>query len=170
MATVSISSTQITNRDASPKVLNNSRIERGMLRSSIGVIETSAADDIGSKYIMCQIPSSARMSALKLSCDNLGSTGTADIGLYQTTENGGAVVDADFFASAQALTSALSNSDVLGEAAGANASLDVSEREQPIWEAAGLTADPFIDYDIVLTVAEAVELAGHISLEAIYVI
>jgi len=136
----------------------------------MGVVETSAADDIGSKYVMCSVPSNARMSQLLLSSDDLGSVGAVNIGLYQTTANGGAEVDADFFASAQVLTTAISNTDVLGEAVGANASLDVSEREMPIWQAIGLTADSKIDYDIVLTVSQATELAGSVALEAIYVL
>ena len=166
MATVSLYSTQITNRDASPRALTNSSIVKAQVYSSIGVIESSAADDIGSVYYMCTVPSNARMSALKLSCDSTGTTGTADIGLYQTTANGSAVVDADFFASAQALTTALKNSDVMLE----SGVFDPSEMEQPLWETLGLSADPKIDYDICLTLTEATVSAASIALEALYVV
>lgn len=170
MAVETVKSTVIANRDASPRVASNSRISKAFLQSTIGVTAASAASSIGSKYVMVQVPSNARLSQLLLSCDDLGTTGTADIGVYETTANGGAVVDADFFASAQALTTALSNVDVLGEAAGANASLDVAEREQPLWQVLGLTEDPRKDYDIVLTLTQATEDAGDIALEALYVV
>lgn len=170
MATVSVSSTQITNRDASPRVMSNARITRGSLLCSCGTVETSAADDIGSKYKLAQIPSNACVKQLLLSCDSLGTAGAADIGIYQTTDNGGAVVDQDFFASAQALTSALANSDVTFEANGADASYDKSMVEKPLWQALGLTADPKRDYDVVATLTAATVSAGTVSLQVTYAI
>lgn len=170
MATVSISSTQITNRDAALQVKSNSRLTRANIVSSIGKITSSAADDIGSKYKMCVVPSNARMSDLLLSCASTGTTGTANIGIYRTTQDGGAVVDADFFASAQALTSALAKTSVLLEANGANASLGKDDLEKPLWEALGLSADPKCDYDIVMTLTEATISAADIVLEALYVV
>lgn len=166
MATVSKSSGQITNRDASPRALSNANIHKGVLLESIGTVESSAADDIGSVYKMCEIPSNARISAVLLTCDDLGSTGLADIGLYQTTANGGAVVDADFFASAQALTTALSKSEVMFE----SGVIDKAEVEQMVWQQLGLSEDPKRNYDVVLTATQAVELAGTISLQVQYVV
>jgi hypothetical protein len=168
MATVSVKSTQITNRDASPRVRSNSRISRGALLCSMGVCATTAADDIGSKYNLCSIPSNARVAQLLLSCSSLGTAGAANIGLWQTTDNGGAVVDADFFASAVVLTSALSNSDITTEANGANASIGKEDMEKPIWEILGLTADPKIDYDIVAQLTAATVDAGYVALQAVY--
>lgn len=170
MATVSVSSTQITNRDASPKVLSNARISRGALLSSMGVCATTAADDIGSKYILCSIPSNARVAQVLISNSSLGTAGAANVGIYQTTENGSAVVDADFFASAVALTSAQSNVDITTEANGANASIGKEDMEKPLWEALGLTSDPRRDYDVVATLSTATVDAGHIALQVNYVI
>jgi len=169
MATVSVSSTIITNRDASPRVLNSSRISKGALLSCAATLETTAADDIGSKYKFAAIPSNARISAVLLSCDSLGTAGAADIGIYQTTENGGAVVDADFFASAQVLTSALANLDVTFEANAAGG-FDKSKLEMPLWQALGLTADPKRDYDVVATLTAATVSAGTLSLQVNYVL
>lgn len=170
MATVSTSSTQISNRDAIPRVISPGRITRGSLVVSCGTLETTAADDIGSKYKLCSIPSNAVVKQVLLSCDSLGTAGAVDIGIYQTTDNGGAVVDADFFASAQSLTSALANSDVTFEANGAGASYDKSMVEKPLWLAMGLTADPKRDYDVVATVTTATISAGTLSLQVSYVI
>ena len=170
MATVSTSSTQITNRDASPRVMSPGRITRGSMLCSCGTLEATAADDIGSKYKLASIPSNAVVKQVLLSCDSLGTAGAVDIGIYQTTDNGGAVVDADFFASAQVLTSALANLDVTFEANGANASYDKAMVEKPLWQAMGLTADSKRDYDVVATVTAANISAGTISLQVLYAI
>jgi hypothetical protein len=167
MATVSVSSTQITNRDASPRVLSQARVSRGSMLVSCGYAESSAADDIGSKYKMCSVPSNARIHSVLLSCDSVGTAGAADVGIYQTTDNGGAVVDADFFTAAKSLVTALKNSDVtFGNTGG----LGVEEAEMPLWQALGLTADSKRDYDIVLTVTTATVSAGSIFLQCAYVI
>lgn len=166
MATVSLNSTQITNRDASPREASNSRLVKAQVYSSIGYLESSAADDIGSTYRLCQVPSNARLSRVMLSCDSSGSVGTADIGIYQTTANGGAVVDADLFASAQALTTALEQADVLLE----SDEYDISEMEKPLWEVLGLSEDSHREYDVVMTLTAATESAASICLEVLYVI
>lgn len=166
MATVSVSSTQITNRDATPRVLSNARISKGAMQCSCGTLETTAADSIGSKYKLAQIPSNARVAQVLLSCDSLGTAGAADIGIYQTTDNGGAVVDADHFGSAVVLTSALKNSDVTFE----SGVYGVEDIEKPLWEALGLTADSKRDYDVVLTLTAATIDAGTVSLQVNYVI
>lgn len=166
MATVSVSSTQITNRDASPRVLNNARIIKGAVQMTCGTLEASAADAAGSKYKLCQVPSNARIAQVLLSCDDLGTAGAADIGIYKTTADGGAVVDADHFAAAQALTSALKNSDVTFS----SGVYGIEDVEKPLWEALGLTTDPRIDYDIVATVTTATESAGTVSLQVTYVV
>lgn len=166
MATVSVSSTIITNRDASPRVLTNARLTKGNMQMAAATVEAGTGDNIGSKYKMFSLPSNARVAQLLLSCDDLGTAGAVDIGIYQTTENGGAVVDADHFASAQALTTALKNSDVTFE----SGVYGVEDIEKPLWEALGLSADSKRDYDVVLTATEAIETAGTISLQCSYVI
>lgn len=161
MAVVDTLSTQITNRDASPRVLSNSILTKGALQQSIGILESVSGDSIGSTYRMCQVPSNARISQVLLSCDGGNTTGTADIGIYQTTENGSAVVDADHFASAQALTSALKNSDVTHE----SGVYGIEDAEKPLWEALGLSEDPKRDYDVVLTLTAASDAADTIGLK-----
>lgn len=166
MATSDISSTQLTNRDASPRVVNNSIIQKGAMQCSVGTLESLDADAIASIYRMVSVPSNARVAQVLLSCDSTGTAGTTDIGVYQTTANGGAVVDADHFASAQALTSALKNSDVTFE----SGVYGVEDIEKPLWSALGLSADSKRDYDICLTLTEATISAASISMQVYYVI
>ena len=166
MATSDISSTQLTNRDATPRVVSNSIIQKGAMQVSCGTVEALTADAIASIYRMVSVPSNARVAQVLLSCDDLGSTGLADVGVYQTTANGGAVVDADHFASAQALTTALKNSDVTH----GSAVYGLEDIEKPLWAALGLSADSKRDYDICLTLTEAIIAAGTISMQVYYVI
>ncbi len=166
MATVSTLSTLITNRDASPRVLNSSTISKGAMQMAAATVEIATADNIGSTYKMVSVPSNARIAQVLLSCDDSGSLGTADIGIYQTTANGGAVKDANHFATAQVFTTALKNSDVTFQAG----VYGVEDIEKPLWEALGLTSDPRIDYDVALTLTEALETAATVSLQVVYVI
>ena len=100
MAVVTTKSTAITNRDATPVVLNNGAIICGDAKRTVGVVAVANGDSVGSKYIHCSIPSNAVVYSCSFSCPDIGTTTAGDIGLYQTTANGGAVVDADFFKAA----------------------------------------------------------------------
>lgn len=164
MAVETVKSSHITNRDADPRVKTNARVAKMAMQMAAGTCAASAASSVGSKYILCQIPSNARVSQVLLSCDASGATGTTDIGIYQTTANGGAVVDADHFASAVVITSALKNSDVTFE----SGVYGVEDIEKPLWEALGLSVDPQRDYDVVATITAIHADGGDISLQLSY--
>ncbi len=167
MAVVSLKSGSITNRDATPRVKNNSSVEAGMLKGCVGTLEATAADDIGSTYRMFQVPSNAVMHHLTLWADDQGTGGDADVGIYQTTENGGAVVDADFFASAVDINAAaLAAVDVTHE----STVFGLEDAEKPLWQALGLSADPCIMYDVVLTLTEANSAGASILLKGVFAI
>lgn len=167
MATEALKSGAITNRDASPQVKNNSSLEAGMLKSSVGTVEMTTASDAGSTYRFFQVPSNARVDQLLLYADDVGTTGAIDIGVYQTAANGGAVVDADFFASAVDINAAALNGvDVTHESGVYN----IDDVEKPLWSALGLSADPCIFYDIVATSTAAASAGGTLSLKGQYAI
>lgn len=151
MAVEALKSSIITNADATPPVLSNARISDMTMKEAIGTKQASASASIGSTYRLCRIPSNARISEVILSCDAFDTTGTADIGIYQTAANGGAVVDADFFGSAVVLTSALPGTDVTHE----SGVFGIEDVEKPLWEALGLSADSHRDYDVALTLTAA---------------
>lgn len=166
MAVVAYKSASITNRDAVPSVKNNSQVDGGVLQSAIATIETVNGDSIGSTYDMVQVPSNAVIKQVLLYSDDIGTTTIADFGIYQTTENGGAVVDADFFASAVSLKDgALNGTDITHE----SAVFGLEDAEKPLWQALGLTSDPCRMYDIVATLTAAADAAGTITLKVSYV-
>lgn len=171
MPVVTLKSTAVTNSDALPQTLSPQRIDGGRLRERVGFIEASATDSIGSVYRLMRINSVDRVSRLLLSCDGI-TTAVGDIGLYDVgAVNAGAVVDADFFASAQSLTTALVNQDVTHEADAADAGtgFGLADLEKPLWQALGLAADPGKQYDVAITLTAAATGAGTVSLKLQYI-
>jgi hypothetical protein len=161
MAVVTTKSGSVTNRDATPRVLVDSNLAGGRMKEWAGTIETTGTDSAGSKYILCSgVPSSARVSQVLLSCDGNNTNGTVDIGVYKSTADGGAVVDADFFASAQAIGTIQKHLDVTYE----SGVYGIEDIEKPLWQALGLTSDPNLLYDIVATIVTADDAADTVSL------
>ena len=143
MAAENLKSGFITNRDASPSVLTTAN--PGQVRTAFGKVEC-AGGDAASTYRLCEVPSNAKRVRCFFACDDLGTGTTMDVGLFQTTANGGAVVDQDFFASAiDVATAAVGITEITFER---DATL-IDEIEKPLWERLGLSADPQRTYDVV---------------------
>lgn len=169
MAVVNTLSNAITNRDANPAVANKSTLEGGMLRESCATVEVATGDSSASTYRLMQVPSNARISQLLIDSDDMGTGTLADFGLWDTTANGGSVVDADFFASAVSLKDgALAGSDITHEAA--STGLDRDDIEKPLWSALGLSSDPRKFYDVVAQLTVAADTGGTLSAKLRYVI
>lgn len=167
MAAVTLKSGQITNRDASPQVFNNPGVSKGSMCGAVGRVQTNADDSVNSIYIFCTIPSNAVVHSLRLYSDDSGNTGDMDVGLYRTTGDGGAVVDADFFGSAVDINAAaLNGSDILHE----SGQFSLEEAEKPVWEALALSADPNLEYDVCGTLTEAVTAVTDIVLKIQYAV
>lgn len=166
MAVVAIKSAQITNRDATPRVINNPRVTSGVKQVALDTAVITNGDSVASTYRIAQVPSRAIVTAIRISAPDIGTTTAADVGLYRTTLDGGAVVDADFFASAVSLNAgAISKSDVTFE----SGVFTLANGAKPLWEALGLTADPGYDYDIALTLTGAADATGTALVEIEYV-
>lgn len=175
MATFIVKSTLISNRDATPKVLTDSLVSGGQVGSSEGYVQThGAADGIGSKYVLCTVPSNARMSQVQFTNDILATGCTVSVGVWwPTTIPTGAglaasiastVIHTTLFASALNCSAAAADTNILNQS-GANG---IATQELPLWSAAGLAADPGIDLDITVYVAGAVAQQGFIGLKVAY--
>jgi len=161
MAVVAVKSTLITNADATPVVLNSPRVDGGFERIEVATAAITSGDSIASTYRMFRVPSNAVMTDLRIYSPDIGTTTISDIGLYRTAKDGGAVQDADFFASALSLKDgALNGTDVLHEAA--VFTIDNSGKE--LWEALGLTSDPAVFYDVAFTLTAAADATGTVKL------
>ena len=149
MAVVNRNSTAISNETATPSIANSPPFAAGFVRQVVGSVAAAADDSATSIGRVLRIPSNACVSAVLLSCADATTAGNIDVGVYQTSENGGAVVDADFFASLFALTNGpYSNTDITFE----SGEYTYAEADTPLWQALGLTADPLRDYDIAYTI------------------
>lgn len=145
MATEDLKSAAITNMVATPPALTNAAIHGGHLRAASGSFTPLAAADVASTYRAFRIPSNARVHSITVSCAAFAA-GAVDIGLY--AKDGGAVVDADFFASAVSLASKREKLEVMFESAVYTA----ANQEKRLWEALGLSSDPKTEYDVAATV------------------
>lgn len=159
MAVVNTKSTVIANSDASPSVINSAQLANGQVRQMRGQVAVASGDSIGSTLRLFRVKSNDVMAMLLLSCTAITSA-AGDIGLYRTAADGGAVVDADFFASAQSLASAVRNTDVTYE----SGVVTVANMEKPIWQQLGLTEDPQVEYDVAITLTAAATAAGNVAL------
>lgn len=162
MAVLHYKSTAITNATAQPTTPTSVRIANGNLMESQGFAGVVSGDSAGSTYRVFRLRSSDRISLIRMYAPDIGTTTAADLGLYDKSDvNTGAVVDADFFASAVVLNAgALNGSDLTFEAAAAGGL--ITNAEKRIWECLGLAADPFKEYDVALTLTGAADAAGTV--------
>ena len=159
MAVVAVKSTLITNADATPVVFNSPRVDGGFERIEVATAAITDTNSIGSTYRMFRVPSNAVMTDLRIYSPDIGTTTIADIGLYAA--DGGAVVDADFFASAVSLKDgALNGTDVLHE----SAVFSIANSGKELWDALALTSDPGVFYDVTLTLTAAADATGTVKL------
>lgn len=168
MTVDALKSEAITNAIATPRVLTDAHLAGGILRESVGSITApTAAAEATSKYFFCRVPSNARISQVLWSSPDFTTAGAVNVGIWQTPENGGAVVDADLFAAALALQSGpYQNLDITYQ----STEYTVAESEKMLWEVLGLTTDPKRDYDVVAQVSTAFDGGKPMCLKVRYVV
>jgi len=175
MAVVTLKSTMITNRDATPKVLTDAFVANGEMLEVEGYVAPANGDSATSKYKLCDVPSNARMSSLLMQCTALGAGAQLALGVFWPTfiplgadllaSNAGLAIDDDFFATAVDVSAALAQSEFINES-GTNT---IAKQEMPLWQALGLASDPGINLDIVASVVVAIAAAGFVSVKARYI-
>lgn len=124
------------------------------------------------KLSFVRLPSTVRVKSVHI--ESAAQTqGTYNVGLfYSDATNDGtpvasqaAVIDADFFASAVACSSAVARTDITDE----GGFYPVTARNKPLWEAAGLSADPGGFFDVVATSTNTVTVGGVMGVEVAFV-
>lgn len=159
-----IDSTTMANLNATPRVRANTA-KGGILKSAIETVEVSTATDAADVIYFFTVPSSASPRALKVWSDAAITSGAGDIGIYRTADDGGAVVDADLFASALAIGGGLTGADQMFE----SGIIDEGEVGQPLWQLAALSADPNCYFVVAMTVTTDMGAGGTLSVELQYV-
>lgn len=138
MVTETLYSTALTNANATPRVPNSSFTEGGILRTSRGSVTVTSGKTTGSIYHLVELPAHARVVSVRLNNPAGSASSAFDFGVYRTVADGAAVCDADLFGSAVACTNANVDLDITGESTVNTNAL----REQPLWQAAGLSTNP----------------------------
>ena len=158
MAVVNRNSTTIADMVAIPRVpVNPSKGAPGMVEEVAGYVENAADDSQNSIHRFCRVPSNARISQVLFSTGDATTAGAINLGVYQTAENGGAVVDADLFVSALDLTGGpFNNLDATYE----SGEYTYAESVKPLWEVLGLTSDPGREYDVAATISTTFNAAA----------
>ena len=181
MAITNLKSNQITNRDATPKVLTDAGIGSGSVNHSQDWVYSAGADSAGSQWRICQVPSEAFLGNIEYMNGALGSGTVLDIAAWYPTNfqsGGGAFL-------AQSLTATLISSNAFsaqinGNTANATFTSGLSNTAggsfsginylmtQPLWMVLGLSADPQCDIDIGFSVRLAVSSQGYVGMKASY--
>lgn len=146
---LTLKSTAITNREATPRVLNNPGLGVGAVEKCAWgyILSVTAALSATSIIRLVSVPSNAVVTDLRAT-SGAQTAGVGDIGVYRTNGDGGAVVDADFFSTLYSVAAATLNVDILNES-GTNT---LAKQSQPLWQALGMTTDPKSMLDIAFTV------------------
>lgn len=157
MAVSALKSAPITNLDATPVVPQTTgEGAPGYCRAALGFVTAVAADSVLSTYQLVRVPSNAKVQSLLFTSEAQGA-GAVQLGLYYSTSKVdgspaallGTVIDAKFFADQFSLAAAVGPVEKVFATGGSNT---LDKRNQPLWQAAGLAADPGGYFDIVATV------------------
>jgi len=164
---LTLKGTAITNREATPRVLNNPGLGEGArAKVAYGYLASVTASLTTTSIIrLVSVPANAIVTSVVFQASAM-TAGNFDVGVYRTNVDGGAVVDADFFASSIACTTAVVATEIINES-GVNT---LAKQNQPLWQAAGLTIVP-ANLDIALTVVTTDISTGAtpVSLRVTYV-
>ena len=151
---------------ASPPTLIDPATFGGNVKTQIARVAIVDNADVGSIYRMFRVKSTdVVLSILFYTPDTLTAM-AADVGLYRTVQEGGAVVDADAYASAASFATAnvLAGTEVGFEARG------VGVLGQPVWDdIAGVSADTRLSYDIAVTITTQVTDPGTLTMLLRYI-
>ena len=174
MAVVKTLSTVVTNRDATPAVISDARLRGGTLKSALGSVAVGAADSATSYYPLVEVPSTAMVRRVFLTAPAGMTTLAGNIGVFKNTKNANGVttgVAANtgsdvIFAAAASIATVQNQADVTNT----GTTYPTDKREQPLWQAIGLAADPGGTFDIGIAVTTAnTGAAGRVGLEVQYV-
>ncbi len=154
-----------------PRTVVNPAEHTGKLVSYGATFTLTTDHDDGDVVIMCPIPSNMAIRELLLSSDGGATAGVLDIAVYTLSTADGTNTftnaNADLFASAQAIASAINRTDVLGE----SGEVLINERYQPLWQVVGATSDPGGVYYLGFEIETAdVDADTVVAIEAIGVI
>ena len=158
MAASNILSTVITAADAVPVGAPISKaISKGEVFRQVGFCAMTSGDEAASVYRFARVPSNAVITSIKRfhSATYAGVSNVYDIGVYQTSGNGGAVVDRRQFASGVEMSGVAASATGLESRFAYAAEAPLSGIESELWEVLGSGSDTGREYDLAMTISGA---------------
>ncbi len=170
MSVENLKSASVTNREAIPATANTAgEGGPGYLWQINDYALVSASASLTSTYRLLRVPCDIVMKEIIFESEAMAA-GKFDIGLWysNTAADGtpaslvGTVIDQDFFASDVDCASAVTPTNVTNE----SGTYTVAKRNQPLWQAVGLSANPGGFFDIVATVHTTAITTGAANIHA----
>lgn len=166
MTTEALKSASVTAADATPaQAITSGKGGKARLHSINDYLTPTSGKTSGSTYRFTRVPSNAIIKHL-YSEGGAQTQGSYDWGVYysdgaDSAVPAGTVIDADFFASAQSFASAVAITDITNE----SGTYTADKRNQPLWQAVGLSTDPGGMFDIVATNTNTITTGALMGLE-----
>lgn len=158
-------STNATNVTANPQVPLNNGVNGGAIKVSFETVTFPDSANADSHITGVRIPVNAHILSVKFGCDDLGTAGTIDIGLFKRDGLNLATftaVDVDAIAN---------NIDVNAAAVAIAERLVVANIGKKAWDLAGLSANPAYDHFFIgLTSDTGTTAAGSAFIQVEYVL
>jgi hypothetical protein len=165
MAVDHVKSTFLTNLDAAPSVQNTAGEGAPAPHNfTDGYATAVALSSVDATYQLVRLPSNAKVKSIIFESE-AQTAGKFDLGLYYATDGQGgkptsllaaAAIDQDLFATAIDCAAAVTPTDVTNE----SGTYTLNKRTMPLWQAAGLSADPGGYFDLVATVVTTAVTTG----------
>ncbi len=174
MAVVDLYSATLTDLQASPPVVNSVLHNHGRLRIKTDSVTTASGDTDASTFRFFRVRSSDSIKSLQVRSDGIANGTDYDCGLY--TINAGSVLTngVDVYADGFDLGTlvptvphVLASASYLELRFGDATTSIMSDINNQVWQDLGLTVDPFLEYDVVLT-GNTVGAGGIIQLTMLY--
>lgn len=156
MAVVNTKTNIITAMDASPVQVVNVTDATGRLRVIASTLEVGTTDSANSVFRFARLFHNWSIKHIWVYNDAQAGFTSADIGLYRTAADGGAVVDVDAYAAAVTMATART-SGVMYDAAYTTRNIDKVQNR--VWQDASATAETGLWYDLCIT-ANTIGSAG----------
>lgn len=173
MATEALKSGSITDADTLPPLrhLAGSGVAGSLVEVSDWITYTTG-ETSGSTYKIVRVPSNIILKKLEWWTEATGTTFTANVGLYYSDStvdgtkvaNQGTALDATLFASALDMHTAAAPADLLYSSQTGDAF------NQPLWEIAGLSADPGGMFDVTLVTTATNSGSEKVHIRASFVV
>lgn len=137
---------------------NNFQLNGARSRITVDTIAKASDDGNGSVfYLGNPLPSNAVIHRIELDFDAITSATDVDLGFYETVSAGAAVIVKDCLLDGQSLATATKGVDAYTKPA-------IENKHKPIYEIAGLTADPKKLMQTALTLNTAGNSVGDIRI------